>query len=425
MKLVGRIPVEPLDDQRLTSIERRIVTGVAAQAAPGRAPRRWGGLAFAAALAVIAGVIGWRLGARGEDPADPSAPAVAVETSPGGATLDIGDARITSDPTTRFVITRPAGGVLVELARGKVELEVGSRGDRAPLVVRAGDTDVIVVGTRFSVDAGDGTGAVDVRVTEGVVRVVRRGAHPTTPPAPGVPDVRDVRVTAGQAWQPTHGLRPLADVVREEAATTTVVATDDEARRADGGYDTATDGDPDLLHERVAQVPVTPTRDDVRPRRDGAGSGSARPPGSATDTRVLRPQITTDDPQRALKQLILAQPLAPALDVGAVDAAALGAYYTIIREQDGEAEARAFYSIAVIQHTRLGRDGDAEKTLGDYQRRFAGTRYPTNTPALWLRTRLRCLRAIDDGCRQAAAAYVTRGGDGPARAVAERITLTD
>ena len=52
MKLVGRIPVEPLDDERLTNIERRIVVGVvgdargpararAAPAARVRAPSRW------------------------------------------------------------------------------------------------------------------------------------------------------------------------------------------------------------------------------------------------------------------------------------------------------------------------------------------------------------------------------------------------
>ena len=46
MKLVGRIPVEPLDDERLTNLERRIVLGATAQ--PVRASRRWVGFAAAA-----------------------------------------------------------------------------------------------------------------------------------------------------------------------------------------------------------------------------------------------------------------------------------------------------------------------------------------------------------------------------------------
>ena len=62
MKLVGRVPVEPLDDERMTHIERRIVTGAADAAVPARAPRRHVGFAMAAMAAVITGVIGWGLG---------------------------------------------------------------------------------------------------------------------------------------------------------------------------------------------------------------------------------------------------------------------------------------------------------------------------------------------------------------------------
>ncbi|HET9622841.1 MAG TPA: FecR domain-containing protein, partial [Kofleriaceae bacterium] len=199
--LRGKIAVEPLDEDRVTHIERRIVAGAAEAAARGR-QRAWlrghAGRAMMAVALVAAGVIGWLLHAAPAAPvampmAMPMAmmdpPAIRVDSRPGRAVLDIGDARIESDPSTVFAVTRPAGGVVVALERGKVELEVAKRGDRPPLVVRAGDTDVIVVGTHFTVDYGDGHGEVDVRVTEGVVRVVHAR--------------KETRVAAGEAWH-TH-----------------------------------------------------------------------------------------------------------------------------------------------------------------------------------------------------------------------------
>ncbi|MBA3539297.1 MAG: FecR domain-containing protein, partial [Deltaproteobacteria bacterium] len=175
MKLVGRIPVEPLDDERLTNIERRIVAGASDQlATPARARRPYLGFAAATFAAAAAGFVGWKLH---RDPAPATATAatkVAMHTDRQKSVLDIGDATIESRPNTTFGITRPDGGVLVEMTRGRIELEVAKRAGRAPLIVRAGATDVIVVGTHFIVDCGASCeGEVDVRVTEGVVRVVR------------------------------------------------------------------------------------------------------------------------------------------------------------------------------------------------------------------------------------------------------------
>ena len=64
MKLVGRIPVEPLDDERMTNIERRIVAGAADAAARGEVRARWSPMLAAAAVVVVvlgAGAIGWKL----------------------------------------------------------------------------------------------------------------------------------------------------------------------------------------------------------------------------------------------------------------------------------------------------------------------------------------------------------------------------
>ncbi|HEY0194004.1 MAG TPA: FecR domain-containing protein, partial [Kofleriaceae bacterium] len=192
MKLRGRVPVEQLADERMTNIERRVVAGAADAAARGRRGHRLGGRFVLAAAMVAAGALGW----LAHRPPDADRGAVLAEQGPvqvdntgGRAVLDIGDARIASDPATAFDVTRPAGGVLVALRRGLVELDVDKRHGRPPLVVRAGDTDVIVVGTHFTVDYGDGHGEVVVRVTEGVVRVVGRQ--------------RETRVAAGQAWATT------------------------------------------------------------------------------------------------------------------------------------------------------------------------------------------------------------------------------
>jgi hypothetical protein len=461
VKLVGRVPVEPLDDERMTNIERRIVAGAADAAVPARAPRRFVGFAMAAMAAVITGVIGWGLGG-GSEPAQvvgEVAP-IKVNTLAERATLDIGDAVIQSDPATVFVVTRPAGGVLVAMTRGKVELEVGKRGERAPLVVRAGDTDVIVVGTHFTVDYGDGTGAVDVRVTEGVVKVVRHQ--------------QEVRVAAGQAWQSKRGLLAMADVggIHGPSAATgstsgrtasaganggnengpngdgthtagantdgmnadgtdgTVAANDGTIRSEDGfAIDTGTA--PDVLRNRTAQVPDPRVpgaqRAGVGSGGSNSGSGSGATNGSgATGAR----NVVEDpkDPMKDIKKLIRSQRVEPALDVGKVDAHAIGEYQSIIRDQSrrGEDESRAFYSIAVVQHLRLERNADALKSLDIYFRRFGqGKRYADYLPALWLRVRILCLKQIDDSCRAAAFRYAHEVSGTTAAAVAERITLTD
>jgi len=230
MKLVGRVPVEPLDDERLTNIERRIVAGATDAMANHREARFSPSFGFAAATVVVvlgAGLVGWKLrGGSTEQLADTSP--LHVQTDALATTLDIGDARITSDPSTTFDVTRPDGGVLIQMAKGKVALEVGKRGNRAPLVVRAGDTDVEVVGTQFSVDFGDGTGAVDVKVTEGVVKVKQKSA------------AEPQRVAAGDEWKLDNSGE--AHFIAGGTIAATVIVVPPIAK--DVG-----------LHDRVAQVP--------------------------------------------------------------------------------------------------------------------------------------------------------------------------
>ena len=391
MKLGGRVPVEPLDDERMTNIERRIVAGAAdAAARPSgvRAPR-WLGFAAAAMAAVAAGVVGWKLrGNPAEAPVVAEAP-IKISTDANQGTLAIGDATITSDPKTVFVVTRPDGGVLVDLARGKVELEVAKRGNRPPLVVRAGDTDVIVVGTHFSVDFGDGTGDVDVRVTEGVVKVVRH--H------------EEARVAKDQAWETTRGVIALADARPVATAGTianatnggggepgtTIASNDPGATVGSNGFEIDMGKNPDILHGRTSQVPDgrTPppnrsganagsaTRPDV-PEGAGSGGGSAAKRGPLDDTRaliesqVMDPPMTVDEtPQRS----------------------AVGVYQEIIVTKKGDEESRAYYGLAYTQALRIGRTDDALKTIDAYERRFAqGRVYPERLAMAWLKLRIVC-----------------------------------
>ena len=420
MKLTGRIPVEPLDEERLTRIERNVVAGAVDMAArPARAARFSPALAFAAAavVAIGAGVAGWKL--RGGAPAPELAAAPNdVRTDGQRTTLDIGDARIHGEPATAFTITRPAGGVLVAMARGKVSLEVAKRGDRPPLVVKAGDTEVVVVGTQFTVDYGDGTGEVDVRVAEGAVRVVRLQ--------------QETRVAAGQAWTSRRGLVALADATpgpraaggaaRPEAAAPGATI-DEPAHRGNGeGIEIDVGKAPDVLRERVAAVP------DVRAPQPGTGPAASRTPtggAAASSAAADRPDAAAGAhlPRGDLKALIRAQPVLPALEVGASDPLQqMAEYRAIMTREKGPKEAYAFYSMAVIQSSKLGRTADALATLTAFRRRAPSSEH--FAAALWLEVRIRCLQSLDEACRQAATFYTQHAPEGPALHVAERIALT-
>jgi hypothetical protein len=405
VKLLGKVPVEQLDDERLTNIERRIVAGAADAAMRAHAPRsRWFVGAAAMTMAAAAAlVVGWKLGtARTPAPIVGEAEPLRVETTAEHAKLDIGDARIESNPATVFAVTRPGTGVLVELTRGRVELDVDKRGDRDPLVVRAGDTDVIVIGTHFTVDCGTSLcseGEVDVRVTEGVVKVVRR-SQPKD----------DVRVAAGQTWKTTRGLLAVTEAQAADAAQ--IAST--EVSPATGEIEIPLGDGPDVLKGRTAAVPTerakptlrdpVPTPVTKKPARDPAGQGSSAAPIS-------------------LPVLIKNQPFAPAADIGEPDASKAISQFRQLSTGFGEDASRALYSMAVLQATKLGRTEDALRTLDLFMRRFAHK--TEHADALWLRVRILCTRAIDERCRQAAYTYMHEVPGTPAAAIAERITVTE
>lgn len=417
MKLAGRIQVEPLEDERWTNIERAVVTRAADAAAKGSVRPRWNlGLVVGAAFVVVvivAGLIGAKVYGPSRHLVAEATP-LAIDTTEKSSTIDIGDARILTSPATAVVVTRPAGGVLVTMARGRVELAVDKRGHRAPLVVRAGDTDVVVVGTRFSVDFGDGKHGVEVQVTEGVVKVVRAS--------------QETRVAANQSWSTETGLvaTQVAVVGADRGAGTGPHATDSAgptidgaAAKGSGDYEIQMGDGPDVaLHDRhPTTVP------DVK-----AGSGSAavavKKPGG-TDAPKGQPPTKIDADSADLKTLIKAQPLLPALEIGIKDPQkAADEYVKISATEKGERASQALYSRALVQYLRLGRAAEALSTLDLYFRRFADfTSRKEYAPALWLRVRILCLQKIDDQCRRAAYTYAHQTRDNAeVRHVAERIS---
>ena len=380
MKLHGRIPVEPLDDERLTNIERRIVAGAAERLAKPERSRRPFAMLAAVGAAAVAAIVGWKLHAP--EATTPAAPAtespLAIRTNATGSMIDIGDATIESGPETAFVVTRPAGGVLVDMTRGKVSLSVGKRHDRPPLIVRAGATDVVVVGTKFTVDYGDGSREVDVRVTEGIVRVVA--------------DKLETSVAAGDHWHTDRGI---------------VVATAEPV---------APVAPPPDVHQRdhVAMVPDAPHVDPV----------VRRPVVVAPVPRPRNPLVAPSDPHRDLKADIISQQVEPAMDIGVKDVTeAMSRYRILVLGEKGDGAATALYSMAVTQHLKLGRDGDALRSIDAYS-----VAYPAGheiRAALWLRVRILCRVAIDDQCKHAAVQYRRVAGDAPAARVAERIAAQE
>ena len=162
--LRGRVPLEPLDDERLTRLERAVVS----QAQVGAlAPLRRPWLAICALALGCAGLIAggsWWLSRRDAIQAAPSQLAggpgrspltvgdepVVVEAGAGGAHVDLGDVRIDASAGALLTATRPGGGVLITLDNGAIELDVDKRGDRLPLVVRVPSLPELAFGARVS-----------------------------------------------------------------------------------------------------------------------------------------------------------------------------------------------------------------------------------------------------------------------------------
>jgi hypothetical protein len=383
VKLDKRITVEPLDEDRLTNIERKLVVAVSSSRPDpvSRRPLVWITAMLAAAAVLVAFVARRPAPPSSIAVSEPAPQHVSVATEAEHSTLALDDATITSDPATKFDVARTSGRVVIDITHGRLDLAVQHRAGRV-LVIRAGDTEIEDIGTHFSV-AYDGT-TVDVRVSEGEVRVTH--------------DHHDTRVAAGSAWTTSRGLVALDELeptTKPTSATTTATTVA-------------------VVTPPAPSPPPAPTR---RP----AVIAPARVAVDATP-----PPITTApaDPYVELRTAIRAQPVAfdPKID-GKSDAATeiaklkLRAYSPTTVGDDASA---ALYRIAVLLHRPLGQDAAALGTLGLYRRRF--TNGKERIAAMWLRVRIACGHTIDEECRSAAYSYQREVPTGDAADVAIRIT---
>lgn len=378
MSLRERIPVEQLDDERLTNIERKLVVRVSEmKPVRVRRPLAWAGAVCAVVTALV---IGWKLHAPDAvAPAPEVAQTFAIETHGDRQAIELGDATVASAPETRVDVARTSHETIITMTRGTLELSVTHRPDRR-FVIRAGDTEIEDVGTTFSV-AYDGRSHVDVRVTEGEVSVTRQR--------------RSERITAGHAWSTDGGLVAIVEPRPVAPPQPPVVVAGLER----------------------THTPVAPTvRHPVHPHVDAE-------PKPVLGEHVER-HAAPLDPYVDLQQAIRRLPLEfdPHID-GKTDAAARIAQLKKLAYAPppaGAEASQALYEIAVLLHRPLGQDAEALRTLDMYRRRFAGGR--EMHAALWLLVRIHCGKAIDDECRKAAYTYQHEATSGPATDLAIRIT---
>ena len=382
MNLQGKVPVEQLDDERLTNIERRLVVAVSDMRVPAeRAPRRVLAFAGMAMALAIAGIVGWKL--RGTPAIEPTVEvpqrlAINTDTT---HTVTLDDAVLTSGPASDLVVERTRGRVVIQMTRGTIDMQVTHDPSRV-LIVRAGDIEIEDIGTRFSVEY-DGKAHVEVRVTEGDVKVKRAGQH--------------TDVAAGFAWTADRGKLTIAAL----DAVTTVVAT--------GPTITPTEPVTPVAPVGPTQVPtqVPPTAPDAG---SAAGSNSEAGSGSAV---VRKP--AKSNARVALDKLAIEEPL----DVGTKDFNTAIAKYLDLAVSMGDAQdkTQVLYSMAVLQH-RAHQDKAALYSLSGVIKRQGGKAYRA---ALWLNVRIECMQRFDDECRQAADLYLRKVPDGVAAGVAQTI----
>ena len=375
MKLKGRIPIEQLDDERLTNIERKLVVAVSDMAPqPERAwwSRRAVAFAGVAMAVALAGVVGWKL----------HEPKQAMLTAP----IASGEPQEFEMRSSSHVkVTHAVGRVDLAMTKGRLELSVPHVVGRL-LVVHAGDTDIEDVGTKFSVDY-DGAGHVEVRVTEGAVNVKRAG--------------KDFAVTASNAWSTATGTTTIAQL---DSASTNVVAQNDSAT-------TNVVAQNDIEIDSAAHQVETPKAGSVTPSiGSNATSGSNTATGSASGSGAgsgHKHQAGKTD----VKKAILEHPMAGAPQT-------LADYQAQLPKQTSGDNSRLLYNIAVKLY-EAKRDADALHMIEGATK--GRTKDEAYADAIWLQVRITCLHALDDRCRISAQRYVDNFPTGSGAGIADQI----
>ncbi|HWM86149.1 MAG TPA: FecR domain-containing protein [Kofleriaceae bacterium] len=348
-RLGDRIRVAPLEPGRLARIEEQVVAASAEAASSAGRPRPWWPVAAAAAMTAVVVVLLVSGRERPVSAPDPARLAI------GGAVVELGAGAQVS------VRDGAGGGVVLDLARGRIDCDVTPRPDRAPFAVQAGDVAVEVVGTAFSVERGDD---IRVAVTRGIVRV----ATPGQPP---------VRLTAGETWS------------RSTAATPDGPRTSGLRPQAPDGPRTSGLG-PRASQSIPIPIPTaTPTPDGPR-------------------TSDLRPQTTQPNPSPRAEREPDTAPTPAGLPAPSSRCQALETCRSIALEETGADVSEVLYSLIYLE---LFRGGDAARavTFAElYDRRFARRRGVEAEAVLWLRVLAHGKAGQPERSRDAAATYLER-----------------
>lgn len=391
-RLADKVTVEPLTPDRIARIEQAVAATLPA-AAPVRPPRRWWPAPAVAAVA-LAGAFAFVL-LRPHTESESVASSTRVVTPAGeGASLSAGDATIdVAGGTAAEIFHADDGTIEVVLYTGAVECEVPPIEGRPPFLVRAGDVDVRVVGTHFSVERDD-----DVRVA------VTRGKVQVTSPD-GV-----VAVAAGESWS-----RP-AIALGERAPSWAVAAVESRRAVASAGVEPSAATDPppvspraanapDPAPERLAEVADPPSKPRDKPRRDAGPAPAVVASPSSSIPKPYGGKPTT----RAL------------VDARELESSDLSDAIKLYQNALSGSEAEyALYRLAYLEYMRRDNVSSATRYAHGVEKRFPNGDYAKH--AHWLRIYALHAQGNKAATRAAAQSYLRRDYDGaPHRDVAAKL----
>jgi len=354
--LRDKIPVEPLDAERVRRVENNLMSAYA-QLEPNVEPaRRRFGLRYAlptfalvsAAAAALAFI--W-LGQRDNFANHVNQPA-RIATADAPSRLTLNGSTIDMGASTTIELVSTSEGTTVVLQNGRVDCEVEPRKGRAPFIVHAADVRVVVVGTVFSVER-DGAD-VKVAVTRGKVLVERESLKG-----------RAVYVAAQELWiGSTNKKVALAKYTRSTAPTP---KTPDAT------------GKP-TLSKRTSTMPSALKKTTTRRRKTTRSRATTTKPVATPE----RPVVT-----------MVGFPAPLSGSVSELRTLALGV---------GPKSEHAAYSHAFAQrHSR----GATLRSTSIYLRRYAsGSTYYKHV--LWLRISALCKNSVTRACRTAAHSYLSK-----------------
>jgi hypothetical protein len=334
----GPPPVEPLSDVAWARVERGVWSQLDAErpAAQTPPPRRWwlAAVPLAAVAAVAALVIATRGRPIGLD--EPSR--VVSGAVPDVTSVMLGDSHIALDANTALVMRHEAEHPTVTIERGAAWFTVAPRKGRPDFIVRAGDAEVRVVGTRFRV-ARSGE-QIAVEVERGLVDVNFRGSV--------------VGVGAGRHWSSDMPGRILAAAAVPPALDPGPAAPEAEAETEAEVADPAPP-------EVTSPAPARPSHRAAHPR---TGSAAAQPatgvaPSAPEVGAAETPALESDRDRAEYDRLAALEPRSPE--------AALTGYLKLARGTSRWV-APALFAAARLAHDR--HDRRAETLLGIYLQRF-------------------------------------------------------